>query len=72
MLVKNHRRVEGLGEFHVLADARVEALDALARASRHLSYQFRAAAVRFVLESWNVFPRFKKREGAGDGRFAPV
>ena len=52
--------------------ALVEAFDALARSAAHFPYQFRAAAVGFVLECWNIFPRLKEGERAGDGRLRPV
>ena len=52
--------------------ALVEAFDALARSAAHFPYQFRAAAVGFVLERRHGFARLEEGQGAGDGRLRPV
>ncbi len=55
-----------------LIGALVEAFDALARPAAHLSYEFRAAAVRFVFKRRHGFAGLEKGEGAGDGRLRPA
>ena len=52
--------------------ALVEAFYALAGAAAHFPYQFRAAAVGFVLERRHGFARLEEGEGTGDGRLRPV